>query len=284
MSASPVARGRPMAVLLPVAPPAPARLPKLTWVHCVGIAGVVALVAGAAHAQGASPGAPSAFEVIVKWSPLLLKGFLFNVAISLMAMGLGTVAGLALGIAQIGEIVWLRKVAWAVTQFFRNAPWLVLLFFAMFMIPFQFSVFGYVVPFPDWVKAIIGFSLPVMANVSEILRGAVRSLPDGQWEAAESLAFSRRQTLWRIILPQCVKRMLPPWMNLYALVTMATVQASIVGVSEMLTLTSEVHAAEGGRLELLAPLYGFAMLCFFLYCYPIGRLTQYLEHRFNVRT
>ncbi|GLK79339.1 amino acid ABC transporter permease [Methylopila turkensis] len=275
--------GRPLAVLLPVASPAPRSFPKLTLVHCVGIVGALALVGGAAHAQGA-PAAPSAFEVIFKWSPLLLQGFLFNVAISLLAMTLGTVAGLALGLAQIGTNRPLARVAWAATQFFRNAPWLVLLFFAMFMIPFQFRIFGYVIPFPDWVKAVIGFSLPVMANVSEILRGAVRSLPSGQWEAAESLAFSRRQTLWRIILPQCVKRMLPPWMNLYSLVTMATVQASIVGVSEMLTLTSEVHAAEGGRPELLAPLYGFAMLCFFLYCYPIGRLTQRLERRFNVKS
>ena len=62
-----------------------------------------------------------------------------------------------------------------------------------------------------------------MANVAEIVRGAVRSIPAGQWEAAESLAFTRRQTIWTIILPQCVKRMLPPWMNLYAILTMATV-------------------------------------------------------------
>ena len=52
---------------------------------------------------------------------------------------------------------------------------------------------------------------------------------------------------------------------------MATVLASIVGVNEMLTLTAQVHAAEGGRPELFAPLYGFALLCFFLYCYPIDR-------------
>lgn len=122
-----------------------------------------------------------------------------------------------------------------------------------------------------------------MANTAEIVRGAIQSIPFGQWEAAESLAFSRRRTLWMIILPQCVKRMLPPWMNLYSLVTMATVLASVVGVTEMLTLVSEVHAAEGGRAELLAPLYGYALICFFLYCYPIGRLTVHLERRFQVR-
>ncbi|MGU3496517.1 amino acid ABC transporter permease [Xanthobacteraceae bacterium A53D] len=254
---------------------------RLTFMHGVGIIGLGLIVASAAYAQNAA--APlSAIEVIIKWFPLLMSGFLFNVLISLLSMALGTVAGVGLGLAAISENTPLRRTAWGATQFFRNAPWLVLLFFAMFMIPFQFTVFGTTIPFPDWVKAVIGFALPVMANMAEIVRGAVRSLPSGQWEAAESLAFSRRQTMWMIILPQCVKRMLPPWMNLYTLVTMATVQASIVGVTEMLTLIAQVHAAEGGRPDLLAPLYGFAMLCFFIYCYPIERFTLYLERRFQL--
>ncbi len=270
-------------VLLPyrLRPTAPLRWPRLGLVSLVGIAGLALFIGGVAHAQSGADRL-SAIAVIWKWLPLLMSGFAFNILISVLSMSLGTAAGLVLGLVQVGESALLRKAAWGVTQFFRNAPWLVLLFFAMFMIPFQFRIFGTTIPFPDWVKAVIGFALPVMANVSEIVRGAVASLPSGQWEAAESLAFSRRQTMWRIILPQCIKRMLPPWMNLYSLVTMATVQASIVGVTEMLTLTAQVHAAEGGRPDLLAPLYGFAMLCFFLYCYPIERFTLYLERRFQL--
>ena len=122
-----------------------------------------------------------------------------------------------------------------------------------------------------------------MANVSEIVRGAVLSLPSGQWEAAESLAYTRRQTLWLIILPQCVKRMLPPWMNLYSILTMATVLASIVGVSEVMTLAGRVLAAEDGRTDLLAPLYSFVLFLFFVYCYPIARWTVYLESKFAVK-
>src|SRR5690606_18177087 len=99
---------------------------------------------------------------------------------------------------------------------FRNAPWLVLLFYCIFLLPFEATIIGVTVPLPGWIKATIGLSLPVMANVSEIVRGAVQSVPAGQWESAEALAFSRRQTMWMIILPQCLKRMLPPWMNLYA--------------------------------------------------------------------
>ena len=224
----------------------------------------------------------SIVEVLIRWMPLLLKGFIFNIVISICAMAIGTAAGAALGIGQISLNKWVRKLSWIVTQFFRNSPWLVLLFFAMFLLPFEIKIGGLAIPLPDWIKAIIGLSLPVMANVSEIVRGAVISLPSGQWEAAESLAYTRRQTLWVIILPQCVKRMLPPWMNLYAILTMATVLASIVGVSEVMTLTGQALAAEGGRTALLAPFYSFVLLLFFVYCYPIARWTVRLEKKFSV--
>jgi polar amino acid transport system permease protein len=225
----------------------------------------------------------SPMQVIVKWAPLLLTGFGFNILISALSMLLGTIAGLILGLGLLSDHGPIRQVSWALTQIFRNAPWLVLLFFVMFLVPFQITIFGVHIPFPDWVKATVGFALPVMANVAEVVRGAVKSVPSTQWEAAEALAFTPRQTMWRIILPQCIKRMLPPWMNIYSLVTMSTVLASIVGVSEMLTLTAQVHAAEGGRPELFAPLYGFALLCFFLYCYPINLWTARLERRFQTR-
>jgi polar amino acid transport system permease protein len=252
--------------------------PVRAWLLGAWLAGLVLVMPALAQGPDA---VLSPLQVILRWAPLLLTGFAFNVAISLVAMLLGTGAGIGLGLALVSEGPILRRVAWGLTQFFRNVPWLVLLFFVMFLVPFQVTVFGLRVPLPDWIKATVGFALPVMANVAEIVRGAVRSVPATQWEAAESLAFTRRQTLFRIILPQCLKRMLPPWMNVYALIAMATVQASIVGVTEMLTLTAQVHAAEGGRPELFAPLYGFALLCFFLYCYPIDRLTARLERRFE---
>jgi polar amino acid transport system permease protein len=265
----------------------PFRLPRNEPQYRLGAGFGILLCAGlvlfvsTASAQGGRMVA-SPIEVIAKWAPLLLTGFGFNILISALSMLLGTIAGLGLGLGLLSELAPIRQVSWALTQIFRNAPWLVLLFFVMFLVPFQVTIFGARIPFPDWIKATVGFALPVMANVAEVVRGAVKSVPSTQWEAAEALAFTRHQTMWRIILPQCVKRMLPPWMNIYALVTMSTVLASIVGVSEMLTLTAQVHAAEGGRPELFAPLYGFALLCFFPYCYPINLLTAHLERRFQI--
>ena len=153
----------------------------------------------------------------------------------------------------------------------------------MLALPFEVTIFGQPYFVPGWIKAVFGLSLPIMANISEIVRGAIGSVPNTQWEAAESLAFSRTQTLWRIILPQCFKRMIPPWMNWYAILTMATPLVSLLGVEELITLSRQAMEAQDNHPELLVPFYTFALLIFFAYCYPIARLTVRLERRFAVK-
>jgi polar amino acid transport system permease protein len=112
-------------------------------------------------------------ELLIKWTPLLAKGFGFNLLISALAMALGTAAGLLLGFARISLLAPVRGTSWIVVQFFRNSPWLVLLFFVMFLMPFELHFGGVTVPFPDWIKATLGLVLSIMANFAEIVRGAV---------------------------------------------------------------------------------------------------------------
>ncbi|MEM9844957.1 MAG: amino acid ABC transporter permease [Pseudomonadota bacterium] len=250
----------------------------LIWVVAIAIA-----LPGLALAQSGSVN-PNAYEALWRWMPFLLtNGFLFNVVISLLAMSIGTALGVLLGLAQISRSKIIRRVAWFLTQLFRNSPWLVLLFIVLLAVPFQIELFGQTIRIPAWMKAVLGLSLPVMANISEIVRGAVLSVPSGQWEASESLGFTRRQTLYEIVLPQCVKRMIPPWMNWYAILTMATPLCSLLGVEEIITLSRQAMSAENNQPELLVPFYGFALVCFFLYCYPIARFTIWLERRVSVK-
>lgn len=248
------------------------------------VAALAAFAASIAVAQAQTPaGQPGIIATIVKWTPLMFHGFLFNLLISVLAMAIGTAAGVILGTLLISRQRVVSQPSYWFMQIFRNAPWLVLLFFVMFLTPFQFRTPLGTVPFPDWMKATLGLSLPVMANVSEIVRGGIVSLPFTQWEAAHSLGFDRSQTLRLVILPQAVKRMLPPWMNLYAILIQSTTLASILGVTEVLTITRNILGAEG-RTELLMPFYGYVLLWFLLYCYPIAAYTKRLERRFAVQT
>lgn len=277
-------------VLLPYCPRGPAydAFFMTRWVGAIPARWLVLaafMFPAAVLAQSGVPAAESAFQKLVRWMPFLFtQGFLFNVLISALAMGLGTLVGAAVGLGLITRNRLLRGVLQAYVSFFRNAPWLVLLFIILLAFPFQFTVFGVVVPLPGWVKTVIGLAFPLSANIAEVVRGAVQSVPTAQWEGAESLGFTRRQTIWQIILPQCVKRMLPPWMNWYAILTMSTPLCSLLGVDEIISLTRQAMEAEGNRPELLMPFYGFALFLFLAYCYPIARLTMWLERRFAVKT
>ncbi len=150
---------------------------------------VLFIVATAAAAQVAPGGLIGPMEALFKWMGFILwgpegaiKGFALNLIISFFAMLFGTVAGAALGLMQVSLLLPVRRGSWLVTQFFRNSPWLVLLFTIMLLFPFEIDLGFIVIPVPDWMKAVVGFSLPVMANISEVVRGAVISLPTGQWE------------------------------------------------------------------------------------------------------
>ena len=177
---------------------------------------------GFAMAQG-NYSFTQALDALWRWLPFIVtKGFALNLLVSFFTMLVGTIAGVLLGLGQISPLRPLARASWFITQLFRNSPWLVLLFIVMLALPFEIQIGDTIYPIPDWLKAVFGLSLPIMANISEIVRGAIISVPTGQWEASESLAYSRNQTLWLVILPQCFKRMIPPWMNWYAILTMAT--------------------------------------------------------------
>jgi polar amino acid transport system permease protein len=127
-------------------------LPRLASVG-PGLGLVFALIAGVlvgvplARWSGAIS-ATGTLGTMAKWAPLIFSGFLLNLLVSVLSMALGTALGVGLGLAQVSLWSAVRRAAWLVTQFFRNAPWLVLLFYAMLILPFEVQVFGQRVPLP----------------------------------------------------------------------------------------------------------------------------------------
>lgn len=226
-------------------------------------------------------GAPKSpvFAALYEWSPALAVGFGQNILISLLAIAIGSVLGLLIGALGVSPLWITRLPARIWVQVFRNAPWLVLIYFTTYVFPFELHIGKSWIAFPDWVKVTIGLALPASANVAEIFRGAIGSIPSTQWEASRSLAFTRGQIFRSIILPQCFKRMLPPWMNLYAVITMGTALASLVGVHDLID-TAQIASNTVNRTGFTVLIYFSVLALFFVYCYPISRLTQYLERRY----
>lgn len=254
------------------------------WRVGAGLLVAFALSMAMASAQGAAqPAAPSPLATLVIWMPFILKGFALNLVISFLAMAIATVLGIGLGLMQISLIWLVRAPSRFVTHLLRNSPWLVILFVIMLLLPVDIRLPGNQrVMFPDWIKVTIAFALPVMGNISEILRGAVNSIPTGQWESAEGLAFTRSQALRWIILPQCIRRAIPPWMNWYALLTLSTPMASIFSIHEAVSNAQAGMEAAGARPGLLIPFYLFLLCLFFIYIYPIAVWTRKLERKYAV--
>ena len=221
---------------------------------------------------------PAAVQALWQWSPALLRGLGMNIQISVLAMALGTLLGLVVGALSLSPSRLVRRLMRAYVLLFRNAPILVLVYFTTYVFPFDINLAGWRLPFPDWIKVVIGLGLPASANVAEIFRGAIQSIPSAQWEAAQSLAFRRTQIFRMVVLPQCVRRMLPSWMNLLASTTMSTSLASLVGVHDLVD-TATVASNTVARSDFTILVYFTLLALFFAYCYPIARWTRYLERR-----
>src|SRR5450830_1897492 len=226
------------------------------------LAAAVTTLLGLAAWTQFSANPPVALQQLAKW----------------LATALGTVAGLLIGALSLSTMAPLRGATRVYVQVFRNAPVLVLVYFSTYVFPFELQLHHWRLPFPDWIKVVLGLALPASANVAEIFRGAVQSIPSAQWEAAQSLALSRRDIFRLVVLPQCVRRMLPPWMNLYASITMATSLASLVGVHDVVD-AAQIASNTVSRTDFTVLIYATLLLLFFAYCYPIARATQALEAR-----
>ncbi|MFP3567471.1 amino acid ABC transporter permease [Paraburkholderia sp. SIMBA_030] len=256
----------------------PARSERRRPAALLAVVGAAALLAVFEHEIAHARHYPT-LAALVTWAPALGKSLWVNIEISLLAIALGTLAGLVLGPLLLSPVRIVRVATRAYVQVFRNAPLLVLIYFSTYVFPFEISIGHQTLPFPDWFKVTLGLALPASANFAEIFRGAIQSIPHAQWDAARSLAFSRAQVLRWIILPQCVKRMLPPWMNLYASITMATALASLVGVHDLLD-TAQVASNTVARADFTVVVYVTVLGLFFAYCYPIARLTRFIEKRY----
>lgn len=254
----------------------PAALRSPWW-----LALIVAVALLAAWWQ-ASGGIAPALAHLWQWSPALARGMWTNIYISVLAMAIGTAAGLVVGALSLAQWAALRGATRWYVQAFRNAPVLVLIYFTTYVFPFELQLLHWRLPFPDWIKVVLGLALPTSAVVAEIFRGAIQSIPSAQWEAAQSLAFKRTQIFRWIILPQCMRRMLPPWMNLYASITMSTALASLVGVHDIVD-TAQIASNTVARTDFTIVVYFTLLALFFAYCYPIARYTRRLEKRHAFR-
>lgn len=193
--------------------------------------------------------------------------------LSAALVGVIAVVGIPIGVLETSQPLVVRLPVRAMVEFFRGIPTIVTLFFVFFFLP---SI-GLLVP--AFYAVLIGLSLWGSANVAEITRGAVSSVDRHQWLAASALGMSRTRTIMYVVIPIALRRMLPPLVSFTASAIQATILASAVGVTEVLTRTNQALASSTffGTKNYTLPAYALIMCAFFVMSFPLTYGARKLE-------
>ena len=157
----------------------------------------------------------------------LLLAARWTVVLSLIAFVGGGLVGLALLVARTTPSVWLQRAVLAYVQLFQGTPLLMQLFLAYFGL----ALLGW--DTSAWTSAAVALTLYSSAFLTEIWHGCVKSIPQGQWEAAKSLALNFGEQLRHIILPQAARVAIPPTVGFLVQVVKGTALASVIGFIEL---------------------------------------------------
>ena len=204
----------------------------------------------------------------------LLLAARWTVVLSLIAFVGGGLVGLALLVARTTPSVWLQRAVLAYVQLFQGTPLLMQLFLAYFGL----ALLGW--DTSAWTSAAVALTLYSSAFLTEIWHGCVKSIPQGQWEAAKSLALNFGEQLRHIILPQAARVAIPPTVGFLVQVVKGTALASVIGFIELTKAGTMITNAT------FKPFLVYIMvgLLYFALCYPISRYARTLEGRFHAHS
>lgn len=204
--------------------------------------------------------------------PPLLEGVWVTVRLTVGGAVLALAAALLAGLGRRAASAPLRWLAAVYVEIFRGTSALVQLFWFYFALPLLGIELG------AMTTGIVVLGLNIGAYGAEVVRGAIQSVPRGQLEAATALGFSRRQTLWRVVLPQAALLMIPPAGNLMIELLKGTALVSMITLGE-LTFQAQLLRSETLRT---VEVFGLVLLIYFLLAQLIAAGFRQLECRLAV--
>lgn len=213
-------------------------------------------------------------SLILQSLPRLLDGMWVTAQITLYAAVLGAVLAVASGLGMLSRRAAVRSVARTYVEMFRGFPVLVLMFWFVFAAPtlLDFSPRG----LQYWL-AILALGLNIGAYEAEVVRGGIQSVPKGQREAAVALNFSPFERMRRIVFPQAIPIMIPPWGNLTIQLLKASALVSLVGVRDVVFEAQIVVNTQGPSAA--PPLFTAILVAYFILAQLIAWFMSWAERR-----
>lgn len=203
----------------------------------------------------------------------LLQGLWITVQISLAAIAISIVFGFLFGFVMISRFRWVRLLAHVYLEFIRIMPQLVLLFIVYFGLARTFNL-----NLSGEIAALIVFSMWGTAEMGDLVRGVLTSLPRHQFESGVALGLTKSQLYVYVIIPQIARRLLPQAINLMTRMIKTTSLMVVIGVVELVKIGQQI--IESNRLTVPSAaiwVYGLIFVMYFAVCFPVSKLSQYLE-------
>ncbi|MDQ6437880.1 ABC transporter permease [Mesorhizobium sp. LHD-90] len=176
-----------------------------------------------------------------KYIPTYIAGLKVTLSLVVISILLGAILSLPITYARMSKNNVLAAIGYGYVYFFRGTPLLAqtfLIYYGIGSFKPQLEAVGLWTFFREaWYCAILAFSLNTAAYQAEILRGAIRSVPRGQWEGAASLGLHKLQTLWKVILPQALIVALRPYGNEIILMVKGSAVVALVTVADLMGAT-----------------------------------------------
>lgn len=209
-------------------------------------------------------------DVMASALPALLRGLLNTLLLGLMSIVIGVPAGLVVSLIRLYAPKPLRLLSIVYIDVLRATPVLVVLILIYYALPFV----G--IKLTSWTSAVMAFSIVMAAYSAEVFRSGIESVARGQFEAAAALGLPFLVTLYKVVLPQAVRIVIPPMTSNCVSMFKDTSLASTVALPELLKEAQDAQALYANP----SPLIG-AALVYIILLWPMVRLVNMLEIRFK---
>lgn len=206
----------------------------------------------------------------------LASGLYFTVEVALISIVLSVILGTIFGVLRTSNNWFIRTVFRIYLEIVRVLPTLVLLYLLYYIFPtdLKINISGRAV-------GIIAFTFWGAAEMSDIIRGAIISIPKHQKESAQAIGLNNVQLFRYVLLPQAFQRALPATLNLSSRIVMTTSLLVLIGVQDITKVGKEIIEYATMMNNPMAPfwIYGVILLIFFLICYPLSKLATFLTRK-----
>lgn len=206
----------------------------------------------------------------------LASGLYFTLEVALISIVLSVILGTIFGVLRTSNNWFIRTVFRIYLEIVRVLPTLVLLYLLYYIFPtdLKINISGRAV-------GIIAFTFWGAAEMSDIIRGAIISIPKHQKESAQAIGLNNVQLFGYVLLPQAFQRALPATLNLSSRIVMTTSLLVLIGVQDITKVGKEIIEYATMMNNPMAPfwIYGVILLIFFLICYPLSKLATFLTRK-----